>query len=69
MITPKVVDELPAASTWLNYRGDQTALIGQVRGPNMLGELLTVVSCDYDAASGKSHVGLAYGVYAVQEAS
>jgi hypothetical protein len=59
----KIVDELPQPSTWLNYAGDQRGLIGQVLGPNTLGEFLTVVFCAYDEREQKSRVGLAYGVY------
>lgn len=60
----KIVGELPPASTWLNYRGDVRSMVGQIVGPNLLGEYLTVVSCEYDeAADIKSRVGLAFGVY------
>lgn len=58
-----VVDELPQPSAFLNYAGDQRGSIGQVMGPNTLGELLTVVSCEYDETAQRSRVGLAFGVY------
>lgn len=61
----RIVDKLPLASTWLNYAGDQAAMIGRILGPNTLGELLTAVSCEYDQELDKSRVGLAFGVYVV----
>lgn len=59
----RIVDELPQPSTWLNYAGDQRGLVGQVLGPNTLGELLTVVFVAYDERDDRSRVGLAFGVY------
>ena len=59
----KIVDELPPPSTWLNYGGDQRGLIGQVLGPNTMGEYLTVVFCAYDERDNRSRVGLAFGIY------
>lgn len=61
----KVVDQLPPPSTWLNWIGDQNRIIGRVLGPNLLGELLTVVSCVYDPQTDRSRVGLAFGVYII----
>lgn len=59
----KLVDELPKPSTFLNYVGDHRGSVGQVMGPNTLGELLTVVSCEYDETAQRSRLGLAFGVY------
>lgn len=61
----KVVDVLPQPSTWLNYAGDHRGSVGQVMGPNLLGEYLTVVFVAFDESAGSSRVGLAFGVYVV----
>lgn len=62
------LDELPPPSTFLNFTGDQSSTIGQRRGPSYVGEYLTIVSCEFDAESNKSHVGLAYGIYILKAA-
>ena len=54
---------LPKASTWLNYKGDHRGSIGQVMGPNLLKELLTVVEAQYDSKNNRTRLGLAYGVH------
>lgn len=60
----------PAATTWLNYSGDRTAeAVGKVMGPNLLGEYLTVVDAVYDEATGKTRMGLAYGIHNLTEAT
>lgn len=60
---PKPVRELPAASVHLHYRGDHRGTEGLFRGPQMLGEYLTVVSVEYSPERHQSRVGLAYGLY------
>lgn len=56
------------ASRHLNYQGDRTAdAIGQVMGPNTLGEFLTVVETEYDPETDKTRHGLAYGIVEVDE--
>ena len=57
----------PKATTWLNYKGDRRGAVGQVMGPNLLSEYLTVVAADYDEAVGKTRLGLAYGVHQLEE--
>jgi len=64
---PRIVDELPKPSTWLNYAGDQRHLVGRFMGPNTLGEVLTVVFCAYDERDDRSHVGLAFGIYVLPQ--
>ena len=51
---------MPAASRHLNYRGDRTGAVGQVMGPNLLGEVVVAVDADYDAAADRTRVGFAY---------
>lgn len=53
----------PAATTWLNYKGDRTVgVVGQVMGPNLMSEYLTVVTADYNHTTDETRLGLAYGV-------
>lgn len=54
---------LPPATTWLSYRGDVRHIVGEVKGPNMLGEWLTAVEADYDPVREMTHVGFAYGIH------
>lgn len=61
----RYLDKLPPASEHLNYNGDVTGSIGNTFGPNLDGEWLTMVSCDYDPATGKSRAGFAYGAILV----
>lgn len=56
---------LPKATTWLNYPGDVRHMVGEVKGPNRLGELLTAVVADYDDEANTTRVGFAYGVHEV----
>jgi hypothetical protein len=57
----RVLKELPPPVAWCNYKGDQSHSIGTPMGPNLDGEWMTMVSCDYDPDTGKSHAGFAYG--------
>lgn len=60
----------PAATTWLNYRGDRTReIVGKVMGPNLLGEYLTVVTAEYDEATNRTRLGLAYGDHQLEATS
>jgi hypothetical protein len=45
---------------FLNYPGNHEYLLGEVRGPNALGEMLTVVSAVYDRRIDKTRVGFTY---------
>ena len=42
------------------YPGNCTHMIGEVKGPNTLGEALRVVTADYDPATDTTRVGFAY---------
>lgn len=60
----RITNPTPKASTHLNYKGNCTAeAVGQIMGPNTMGELLTVVEAAYDPAADKTRLGLAYGVH------
>ena len=52
------IDRKP--SRFLNYPGDVTHIVGEVKGPNMLREYLTAVTADYDPATDVTRVGFAY---------
>jgi hypothetical protein len=39
------------------YRGDTTDVVGQVVGPNLMGERMTAVSASYDAGTNRTRVG------------
>ncbi len=52
---------IPSASRFANYSGDVTHIVGEVKGPNTLGELLTAVEATYDAEANRTRVGFAYG--------
>ncbi len=54
---------LPKPSTYLTYPSDVTHMVGEVKGPNRMGEYLTAVSVEYDERTGYSRVGFAYGVH------
>lgn len=43
-----------------NYKGDRRESIGQIMGPNQMGERLTVVTADYDAKADRTRLGFAY---------
>lgn len=55
----------PKATRWLSYPGDVRHIVGEVKGPNMLGEHVTAVVADYDAEANMTRVGYAYGVHRV----
>lgn len=43
-------------SLTLTYPGDVTGIVGEVKGPNLLGEFFRAVSADYDVETGKTRV-------------
>jgi hypothetical protein len=55
----------PAATRFATYPGDVTHIVGEVKGPNLLGEWLTAVTADYDAATDKTRVGFTFQTVAV----
>jgi hypothetical protein len=48
------------AQRFATYGGDQRHIIGEVKGPNTMGEMLTAVTADYDADSHTTRVGFRY---------
>ena len=55
----------PVATRFATYPGDVTHIIGEVKGPNLLGERLTAVTAEYDAETNKTRVGFTYQTVAV----
>lgn len=55
------LEHIRKACRFATYSGDHRESVGQVMGPNTLGELLTVVRADYNAATDKTRLGFAYG--------
>lgn len=51
---------MPAATRFATYPGDVTHIIGEIKGPNLLGEPLTAVSAEYDAETDKTRVGFTF---------
>ena len=51
----------PQPARHLTYPGDVRHVVGELKGPTTLGELLTAVTADYDADSDTTRVGFAYG--------
>lgn len=63
---PKPVDHPdhnPHPTTHLNYHGDTRGNLGQIMGPNTMGEYLTVVEEVYNPDTDRTRLGLAYGVH------
>jgi hypothetical protein len=48
------------ATRFATYPGDVIHMVGEVKGPNTLGEPLTAVSAVYDATTNKTRVGFTY---------
>lgn len=44
----------------LSYRGDRRAAVGQLMGPNLLGEVLVAVDATYDPVTNRTRVGFDY---------
>ena len=59
------MNDTPKAQQYATYPADvrHMAERREVVGPNLLGEVLTAVTADYDEATGKTRVGFAYGVH------
>lgn len=45
---------------WANYPNDHRDAIGQVMGPNLFGEFLTVVTAEYDPVNNQTRLGFSY---------
>ena len=50
------------AVRWLNYPGDCRGSIGNVMGPNTIGERLQVVTEEFDPIAKTTRLGLTYEV-------
>lgn len=44
----------------LNYDGDVTSCVGQIMGPNTMGEFLEAIAATYETATDRTVVTLAY---------
>jgi hypothetical protein len=42
------------------YPGDQSAAVGQVKGPTTMGEYVRIVDADYDPASDRTRLGFTF---------
>jgi hypothetical protein len=50
----------PSATRFATYIGDATHMVGEVKGPNTLGEPLTAVEAVYDPETNTTRVGFTY---------
>lgn len=48
------------AVRFATYPGNVTHIVGEVKGPNTLGEAMRAVSANYDEASDSTRVGFNY---------
>lgn len=55
----------PAPVRWATYNADVRHIVGEVKGPNLLGEMLTAVTAEHDPETGQTRVGFAYGRHEV----
>ena len=46
------------------YPGNVASIVGEVKGPNLLGEYLTAVTAEHDPETDKTRVGFAYATVA-----
>jgi len=53
-------DQRPLPTRFATYPGDVTHIVGEVHGPNLLGERLTAITADYDPDTNKTRVGFTY---------
>jgi hypothetical protein len=53
----------PQATRFATYPGNTTDTVGQIVGPNTLGERFTIVSAMYDPQTDKTRCGFACGVF------
>jgi hypothetical protein len=52
---------LPKPVRFATYPGNVVnQIMGEVKGPNLLGEYLTTVTADYDAEANETRVGFTY---------
>jgi hypothetical protein len=51
---------LPAPVRWATYPGNVVHIIGEVKGPNLLGESLTAVTATYDPGTNRTRVGFTF---------
>ena len=54
------MSHLPSPTRFASYPGNVSHIIGEVKGPNLLGEHLTAVTADYNAETNKTRVGFTY---------
>lgn len=59
-ITETATSPRPAVAGVAHYRGDRRAAVGQLMGPNLLGEVLQVVDATYDAVADRTTLGFDY---------
>jgi hypothetical protein len=50
----------PPATRWSTYPGDVSHMIGEVVGPNTLGETLTAVTTEYVPETDRTRVGFTF---------
>jgi len=58
------VPDVPAPARkplrFATYPGNALHIVGEIKGPNTLGEYLTAVSANYQESAGTTRVGFAY---------
>lgn len=60
LIGEAMTETAPANAGHLSYRGDRRSTVGQIMGPNLLGEYLIAVDATYDPAANRTRVGFDY---------
>lgn len=50
----------PQPTRFATYPGDVTHIVGELHGPNLLGERLTAITADYDPKADKTRVGFTF---------
>jgi hypothetical protein len=50
----------PFATRFATYPGDVRHIVGEVKGPNTLGEPLTAITAEYDAGTDTTRVGFTF---------
>jgi hypothetical protein len=51
---------MPVPVRFATYPGNCTHIIGEVKGPNTLGEVLRAVTAEHDPETDKTRVGFSY---------
>lgn len=59
-VTETTTSIRPAVAGLAHYRGDRREAVGQLMGPNLLGEVLQVVDATYDAVADRTTLGFDY---------